>query len=176
AAKDMNSIPALEDFLVRYKDTYFAFLAQLRVEELKKQQLASAVPPKALEPTPQAKPAMTAPPGRAPAWCDGSVAQVGREKGCLKPKDSCKDCDTCPEMVVVPAGEFMMGSEEYNNEKPVHKVTIAKPFAVGKFEVTFAEWDACVSASGCKHKPDDRSWGRSSRPVMNASWDDITND
>jgi len=75
-------------------------------------------------------------------------------------------------MVVVPAGEFMMGSEESNNEKPVHKVTIAKPSAVGKFEVTFAEWDACVSGGGCKHQPDDRSWGRGSRPVMNVSWDD----
>ena len=42
--------------------------------------------------------------------------------------------------------------------------------------MTFAEWDACVSASGCKHKPDDRSWGRGSRPVMNVSWDDITKD
>ena len=43
------------------------------------------------------------------------------------------------------------------DEGPQRKVTIAKPFAVGKFEVTFAEWDACVAAGGCKHKPE-RSW------------------
>ena len=51
-------------------------------------------------------------------------------------------------------------------------MTIAKPFAVGKFEVTFAEWDACVAAGGCKHKPDDQGWGRGKRPVINVSWDD----
>ena len=82
-------------------------------------------------------------------------------------------------MVVVPAGEFMMGSpagEEgrSDDEGPQRKVTIAKPFAVGKFEVTFAEWDACVAAGGCKHKPDDQGWGRGKRPVINVSWDDIT--
>ena len=60
-----------------------------------------------------------------------------------------RDCPTCPEMVVVPAGEFMMGSPESErgrnkDEGPQRKVTIAQPFAVGKFEVTFAQWDACV--------------------------------
>jgi len=60
-------------------------------------------------------------------------------------------------------------------------VTIAMPFAVGKFEVTFAEWDECERSSrsnslfvnGCKHRPDDRGWGRDRQPVMNVSWDDV---
>ena len=61
-------------------------------------------------------------------------------------------------MLVVPVGEFMMGSppaEEGrdSNEEPQHKVTIASPFAVGKFEVTFAEWDICVAAGGCTRRP-----------------------
>lgn len=78
---------------------------------------------------------------------------------------------------MVPAGEFLMGSPESENgrakdEGPQHKVTIEKPFAVGRFEVTFAEWDACVSQGGCLHKPSDESWGRSKRPVINVSWDD----
>jgi formylglycine-generating enzyme required for sulfatase activity len=60
------------------------------------------------------------------------------------------------------------------DEGPQHRVTIARPFAVGKFEVTFAEWDACVAAGGCRHNPDDRGWGRGKRPVINVSWDDIT--
>ncbi|MFM1815240.1 MAG: hypothetical protein RLZ98_1935, partial [Pseudomonadota bacterium] len=52
-----------------------------------------------------------------------------------------RDCASCPEMVVVPAGSFMMGSPEkeegrYNDEGPQRRVTIAKPFAVGKYEVT----------------------------------------
>src|SRR6185503_16638873 len=67
-----------------------------------------------------------------------------------------RDCPTCPEMVAVPAGEFMMGSPESErgrnkDEGPQHKVTISKPFAVGKFEVTFAQWDACVAESCCTH-------------------------
>jgi formylglycine-generating enzyme required for sulfatase activity len=83
-----------------------------------------------------------------------------------------------PEMVVVPAGSFMMGSPEDENEhesdeSPQHRVTIKQPFAVGKFEVTFAEWDACVSEGGCKRKPK-TDWGRGRQPVMNVSWDDIT--
>ena len=80
-------------------------------------------------------------------------------------------------MVVIPAGGFMMGSDEGgSNEKPVHKVTIAKPFAVGKFEGTFAEWDACLVAGGCKHNPEDQGWGRGLQPVINLSWDDATKD
>jgi formylglycine-generating enzyme required for sulfatase activity len=80
-------------------------------------------------------------------------------------------------MVVVPAGEFMMGSpesEENRNvhESPQHKVTIAKPFAVSKFEVTFEEWDVCVLLGGCNVKPGDQAWGRGKRPVINMSWDD----
>ena len=64
-----------------------------------------------------------------------------------------RDCPLCPEMVVVPAGEFLMGSPESEkgrgkDEGPQHKVTIAQPFAVGKHEVTFAQWDACTAEGG----------------------------
>ena len=88
------------------------------------------------------------------------------------------DCATCPQMVVVPAGSFMMGSptsdaEAYSDERPQHAVRIGSPFAVGVYEVTFAEWDACVGAGGCGgHRPDDFGWGRGRRPVMNVSWED----
>ncbi|MBM3522344.1 MAG: formylglycine-generating enzyme family protein [Alphaproteobacteria bacterium] len=76
-------------------------------------------------------------------------------------------------MVIVPAGEFMMGSEGgRDSEKPVHKVTIARPFAVGRYAVTFAEWDAFVAAGGIKHRPKDEGWGRGRRPVINVSWGD----
>ena len=89
-----------------------------------------------------------------------------------------RDCPECPEMVVVPAGSFTMGSpssEEgwHKSEGPVHRVTIPALFAVGKYEVTFAEWDACVSAGGCGgHRPDDKGWGRGARPVIDVSWND----
>ncbi len=90
-----------------------------------------------------------------------------------------RDCTACPQMVVIPAGSFMMGSPETDkearrNERPQHKVTIARPFAVSKFEVTFAEWNACVAAGGCEHRPRDLGWGEGTRPVMNVSWNDIT--
>ncbi len=81
-------------------------------------------------------------------------------------------------MVVVPAGSFMMGSpgsEEgrFDAEGPRHRVTIGSPFAVGVYEVTFAEWDACVRAVGCGgHRPEDEGWGRGGRPVINVSWED----
>jgi formylglycine-generating enzyme required for sulfatase activity len=108
------------------------------------------------------------------------------EEQALNPKDSFKECAQCPVMVVVPAGSFTMGSPtseigQNEAEKPVHRVTIARPFAVGKYEATFAEWDACVSAGGCKHNPEegwgrpsDGDWGRGRQPVINVSWNDIT--
>ena len=86
-----------------------------------------------------------------------------------------RDCEQCPEMVVVPAGRFRMGDlsgGRNSNERPVHDVTIAAPFAVGKYEVTFAEWDACVAGGGCTDQLNDQGWGRGTRPVINVSWDD----
>ena len=92
--------------------------------------------------------------------------------------DVFQDCGGCPEMVVVPAGKFTMGSPANEAgrtlyEGPQHGVTIGRSFAVGKFEVTFAEWDACVSGGGCSgYSPNDWGWGRGRQPVMNVSWDD----
>jgi len=88
-----------------------------------------------------------------------------------------RDAPDGPEMVVVPAGSFLMGSPEDEEgrsyeEGPQHMVTIARPFAVGKYAVTFDEWDAFVAASGTAHKPKDQTWGRGRRPVINVSWDD----
>ena len=93
------------------------------------------------------------------------------------PGDTFRDCGDCPEMVVVPSGSFMMGSpsgEEGrdDDEGPRHRVAIRKAFAVGVFEVTFREWDACVSDGGCGgYRPDDE-WGRYEHPVIRVSWDD----
>ena len=88
---------------------------------------------------------------------------------------SFRECGRCPEMVVVPKGAFMMGSPESEagrlaHEGPQHEVTIAKPFAVSKFEVTWDEWRACVDA--CGEEAADQRWGRGNRPVINVSWDD----
>ena len=84
-----------------------------------------------------------------------------------------QDCAQCPPMVPLAAGTFSMGSTElFPFEGPVHTVAIKKPFAIGRTEVTFAEWDACVADKGCAFSPDDRGAGRGARPVSNLSWDD----
>ena len=82
-----------------------------------------------------------------------------------------------PEMVVIPAGRFRMGcmsgQDCFDVEQPVHEVTIPEAFEVSKYEVTFAQWDACVAGGGCGgYRPDDEGWGRGTRPVINVSWDD----
>ena len=101
-----------------------------------------------------------------------------QEEQALRPLDMFKECEVCPEMIVVPAGGFMMGAPETedgseDNERPEHKVTIAKTFSVGRFAVTFEEWDACVADGGCRrYRPGDRGWGRGRQPVINLGWGD----
>jgi formylglycine-generating enzyme required for sulfatase activity len=91
--------------------------------------------------------------------------------------ESFQDCPTCPEMVVVPAGSFTMGSpanepDRSSSEAQV-RVMISAPFAVGRFAVTFDEWDACAADGGCNgYKPLDQGWGRGKHPVINVNWDD----
>ena len=104
--------------------------------------------------------------------------EAARKQAAMRPIKVFRDCPKCPEMVVVPAGSFMMGSpsseaDRFYLEDPQHRVTIAAPFAVGKYEVSFAEWDACVAAGGCNgYRPDDEGWGRGQRPAINVSWKD----
>ncbi len=92
--------------------------------------------------------------------------------------DIFRDCPLCPEMVVLPGGSFLMGSPPNTRyavdmQQPYHPVTIAEPFAVGRYEVTFDEWDACVAEGGCNcYEPEDEDWGRGRRPVINVSWED----
>jgi len=131
------------------------------------------------------------------AAATGPQPLAAAHESALKPKDSFKECADCPEMVVVPAGTFMMGSPEserapiqaalvayaivpggstsppLSTESPQHNVTVARPFAVGRFQVTFNEWDACVTDGGCNgYRPSDQGWGRNRRPVINVNWDD----
>jgi len=101
----------------------------------------------------------------------------------LKPRDIFKECsaeqekDYCPQMVVLPAGSFIMGSPATEpghqpSEQPQHQVAIAKPFAVSKFELTFNEWDTCVDYGDCPQGISDSGWGRGRQPVINVTWGD----
>ena len=100
-----------------------------------------------------------------------------------------KDHELGPELVIVPAGEFTMGSSAseivalkkeylidwYDCEGPQRIVRFNSPFAVGRFAVTFDEWDACVADGGCKgYRPGDEGWGRGKRPVIMVSFEDAT--
>lgn len=106
------------------------------------------------------------------------LAAADQEDGKLKTSSA---ADSLPQVAVgqlvrIPGGTFQMGDVTGNgrdNEKPVHSVNI-KPFLMGTTEVTFTQWDACVEAGGCSHSPGDNGWGRGNQPVINISYDDIT--
>ena len=75
-------------------------------------------------------------------------------------------------MVLVEKGSFTMGDEFgdlWDSSRPTHKVTFTYDFYIGKYEVTFDEYDAFCNATG-KSKPNDNSWGRGTRPVIYVSW------
>lgn len=87
-----------------------------------------------------------------------------------------QDCPKCPAMVVLPTGKFDMpyppgDSGRFHQEGPVRSVTFKRPIAIGRYEVTFDEWDTCVAEQGCP-KVDDKGRGKGKRPVVYVSWDD----
>ena len=104
-------------------------------------------------------------------------ALTATKERALKPKDVFKECTDCPEMVAVPAGIFIMGSpltekRRDSDETPLHKVTIAKSFAVSKFALTVAEWDVCVDYGDCDPYAEAGVFGRGSQPLVNIDWYD----
>jgi len=102
------------------------------------------------------------------------AALTAAQERALRAGDSFKECGDCPEMIFVPGGRFVMGSppgQGSDFEHPKHEVTIAKPFAVAKFALTFDEWDACAARGGCRPDVLDR-WGRGPRPAINVNWED----
>ncbi|MCH8478767.1 MAG: SUMF1/EgtB/PvdO family nonheme iron enzyme [Wenzhouxiangella sp.] len=97
--------------------------------------------------------------------------------GRLLPGAQLRDCQDCPQMVMIPAGSYAQGSPpgaalSFPHERPQRQVNIPA-FAIGMTEVTFAQWDACVADGGCTHSPSDAGQGRGSRPVVGVSRDDV---
>ena len=92
-------------------------------------------------------------------------------------RDTLKDGGQGPEMVMVPTGCFRMGSPDTetgrdSDEGPVRTVTISKRIAIGKYEVTFADYDRFADATTGVDRPGDQGWGRGTRPVINVSQTD----
>lgn len=147
--KDTKDAQLVKDYLDQFSEGIFAALARSRLRSLTEQKVAGVfpVPPKL------------------------TIDKV-------KPGEELQDCDQCPKLVTVPAGSFTMGSAagetgRNRNESPQRQVTIARPFAVSKFEISFDEWETCVLEGGCNgYKPKDSGWGRGRHPAIHVSWND----
>lgn len=176
AIKDSRASAIFEEYLSKFPDSPRRGDARSRFDELSKKEGASRKQLAAIAPSPLAVQE------RNPSASDGIDINLrvldDAAETALKPKATFRECDKCPEMVAVPAGSFLMGSPENEPrreavEGPQHRVTIARPFAAGRFAVTFEEWDLCVADGGCNvYKPWDNGWGRGKRPVISVSWQD----
>ncbi len=94
------------------------------------------------------------------------IPKVGEEF-----RDQLKSGGQAPPMIILPTGSFKMGSNDYGDEKPIHEVKIDHEFAIGKYQVTFEDYDLYCERTG-QSKPSDQGWGRGKRPVINVSWDE----
>lgn len=168
AIKDGRSPAMFEEFLSKFPESSRSAEVRERLKALQAVQVASTNATLPAPDTTQQREGLTA---------LGIKVLSDSEEAALKQKASFKECEKCPEMVVVPPGAFMMGTSESASKRTAessrHKVTFAHSFAVGRYAVTFAEWDACVADGGCNgYKPWDNGWGRGRRPAINISWSD----
>ena len=177
----MNSTnPAeFEAYLEQFPNGVFRTLAQARLTAL--QSAAGTRPAASGRRVAAGASGAGRPASGAPAF-GGTSAGVGGVAGTaaggdagLRPGQVFRDCEGCPEMVVVPAGSFRMGcvsgQDCEDDELPVHEVRVAS-FALGRYEVLFEEYDRFVATG--RESPDDEGWGRGGRPVIYVSWEDAT--
>ncbi len=149
AIKDSNDPAEYRAYLAAYPNGRFTHIAQIRIQALSRSQ------------DPQL-------PGTGPAT---EAATDRSEQAAPKPGDRFRDCDECPEIVVIPAGSYYMGSERsLPQEKPRREVKIDRPFGIGISEVTIREWDMCLREGGCNMPPEAVTNDR--LPMSNVSWDD----
>jgi formylglycine-generating enzyme required for sulfatase activity len=159
AVKTSPSVEVIDEFLRQYGNVpVYGVLARTRREELVKQTPAQPQPQVAMADRPERR--------------DGVPLTAAQERA-LKPKDTFKECTDCPEMMVVPAGSFTMGSAanekgRFSNEGPQHVVTIGKPFAVGKTHVTVDQFAAFVRETRYRASSNCYKWV--SAATSNGSW------
>jgi formylglycine-generating enzyme required for sulfatase activity len=140
ATQGTTSQAVLEDYVKHYGDSFYGTLARARLAELKKLETASGL-------CGNDAPVTVSLSSRSPQ-------PLSAEEECtLKPKDVFKECDRCPDMVIIPAGTFTMGSpsdekERYEDEGPQHKAIMSHPFGVSKFSVTVDQFSNFVKETG----------------------------
>jgi formylglycine-generating enzyme required for sulfatase activity len=196
--KDSNYPADYEAYLKAYPNGRFATLAHARIDRLRSAATASAAaaappstavapaPPaaRAAAPAPTSAPAQDHPrattPAPAPAPAPSAAASAAPPAAAVAQKPvtrplaagESRDCAACPIMVSVPAGSFAMGSSTDDpSEKPVHHVSIGAPFAIGKYEVTVEQWNACVAANACQKATPESNTNKAA-PARDLSWDD----
>lgn len=104
---------------------------------------------------------------KALGYVDPALAASGKRIE-LAPGQATRECPECPEIVAIGPGRLLLASAAGG---PV-EMAVARPFAIGRYEVTFAEWDACVADGGCSVRPSDNGWGRGRQPVVSVSYRD----
>ncbi|MFM0341669.1 SUMF1/EgtB/PvdO family nonheme iron enzyme [Paraburkholderia fungorum] len=190
--KDSNYPSDYEAYLKAYPNGRFATLAHARIDRLRA--AASSSAPSNAPPAQTARPAAPAsaapqdhpraavtpapgPPAAAPPSAPAPApapAAAAAQKSATRPlaTGESRDCANCPIMIALPAGSFSMGSSTDDpSEKPVHRVSIGAPFAIGKYEVTVEQWNACASANACQKLTPENNANKAA-PARDLSWDD----
>jgi formylglycine-generating enzyme required for sulfatase activity len=176
--KDSSYASDYEAYLKTYPKGRFVALAQARIARLRataQKSAPAATTAPAAPATPATKPAR--PPAKAAAGTKKTAAKPAPAPVAALPAtsgklDEVKDCPACPTLVYLFPGSFTMGSDASDpSEKPAHHVTLGAPFAIGKYEVTVEEWNACVEAGACQRV------GQYASPtpkaaIRDVSWDD----
>ena len=181
-ADSTNTIIGYEDYLSGYPSGKHASEARSRIDRMKADAAAaeaSAIEEQAWNAAKQSNTASgyetylnSYPNGKyAP------LAQAALESLKPSPGKTFKDCDVCPQMYTIASGNADLGAgadepDVRPNELPKRPVIFSRPFSIAVTEVTFSQWQACVSAGACPAIGNDNGWGRGSRPVINVSWDD----
>jgi formylglycine-generating enzyme required for sulfatase activity len=179
--KDSTYPSDYEAYLKAYPNGRFATLAHARIDRLraaapKAQSQAQADHARAVAPPASAPPTPSAPPPAEKSVAASAPPPTPAPKPAVKTTASSageiKDCAACPALIALPGGTFAMGSNSDDPaERPVHRVTIGQPFAIGKYEVTVEQWNACADASVCP-RIDTEANASKSEPIRNVSWDD----
>lgn len=193
--KDSSFASDYEAYLQAYPKGRFAGLARARIERLRAAAPKAETPPERAPPpaptkaaperatgqparTPPERAQPTAPPPRAlPAPAPAAAPAVAASPRPTHPADRAgisevKDCPACPALITLPRGTFTMGSNSADpSEKPAHQVSINEPFAIGKFEVTAEQWNACTAADACPRIATITGMPGNA-PARDVSWDD----